>query len=120
MSPFDLLVNDLMRLDEARARQQQAARARRRHTELMKAINAPPVDFTPIHREQTRLQARIADDRERRARAQCAASIAKLDQAARSGRLTGIEAGRLDAIKSRFGAMTPPFTPPYPNSPRAA
>lgn len=119
MSPFDLLVADLVALDKRREtarltaqRQQQAAYRQRQHAELMKAIAAPPVDFTPIHREQTRLQARIADDHEQTARRQCASTLAELTAAAKAGRLTGIEAGKLDALRGRFGAMATPFTPP--------
>ena len=116
-SQFDLLVRDLIKLQDRRDRarqQQQAARARRRHAELMKAIAAPPADFSDIRRQQARLRKAIAADRERRRRAQCAATIAKLDQAARRGRLTGAQAGKLDALRGRFGAMTTPRPSPYP------
>lgn len=126
-SQFDRLVADLQELDEIRgcARQQQIAYQRQRQRRrasaaaLAKAITTPPADFSRIQREQTRLQKAIAADHERRNRQQCAAIIARLTAAAKAGRLTGAQGGRLDSLRGRFGAMTP-FTPPYPTSPRAA
>jgi len=120
MSPFDCLVDDLRALDAARNRDRAQRQAARRHAQLTKAVTTPPADFSGIRREQSRLQKAIVADHERHTRARCAATIAKLDQAARSGRLTGVQAGTLDSLRARFGALTTPFTPPWRNDPPRA
>lgn len=96
MSPFDCLVDDLRALDAARNRER---------AQLTKAFTKPPADFSGVRREQSRLQKAIAVDHERHTRARCAATIARLDQAARSGRLTGVQAGTLDALRAKFGTL---------------
>lgn len=119
---FDRLVSDLKALDARRSRDrltaqrhQQAAYRHQRHTEsaaLAKAITAaPPVDFSAIQRDQARLQQRIAADQAATTRRQCAATLAQLDQAAKAGRLTGVQGAALDRLRWQFGALTRP-TPP--------
>lgn len=117
---FDRLVADLAALDEHRERAQHRAEPAR----LAKSLHsAQPVDFSAIRAQQQRLQRQIERDHERHTRQQCAANITRLSEAAKAGRLTGVQGAKLDQLRARFGAMTAtPFTPPIRPStpPRAA
>lgn len=125
LTPFDALVDDLRALRAARSRRrEQALTARRerqaraaRQVRILKAITAtPPLDLTEVQRDLDQMQKADARHRERQTVDACRETLAQLDQAAKAGRLTGIQAGKLDALKGRYGAQlakahTPPTDP---------
>lgn len=121
---FDRLVTDLIALDERRSRDRRArdrlTAYRQQQPALTKSYET--ADFSAIRADQARLQRQLDRDHAATTRRQCAATLAQLDQAAKAGRLTGLQGAKLDQLRSRFGAMTAtPFSPPIrPNPPRAA
>ena len=119
-SAFNLLCEELQAFQESRAKQQHAAdiemaltnrhyrralisRKTKENRQMAKA--APPVDFDRLAKAQDAIAADMAKSQSLHVQDKIRGHIADLRKAAAAGRLSGLEAARLDVFIGQAAAM---------------